>query len=265
MAINANSSDKPVVSEGKLFTGLTNMKVIGINPNKAQLEAYGFRPQSEPQYTSIDNGVKKVRLDFYLEGIGPDGYQIRTKVAFFLEDQHRTNKEGTKAEWINDLGRTAWGTPTEPPKDFRWFDASTARLSKVGENELHLFIINWLNVQPGDEAKLEKFDALFDGNYAELLQLLAANPNNEVRVLLCIRDGKYQSVYGRYFDRATNNKTAYWNKHIEKQTKAGYPPKEDFQNDLAFKEWVEPTVIGDGTASNNTSDTGGPAVEEDPF
>lgn len=265
MGFNANSSDKPVVQESKLYTGLYNMKVAAINPNKAQLEEMGYKPQNDPVYISKDDdGTDKVRLDFFLVGDAPEaGREIRTKIAFFLENKHRVNKDGNKAEWINDFGRTAWGTPEAPPTGLKWFDNATARPSKVGEYELHLFLINWLNIQPGDEAKLDNFNALFAGNYGELLALLNANKNNEIRVLLTVRDGKYQSVYNRYFDRATNNRTTYWESHIKKQSEAGYPPKEDFQNDLMFKEWTEPSIMSDMSTDTDTAAT--KTAEDDPF
>lgn len=263
MSFNANSSDEKVVKEAKLYTGLANMRVVAINPNKAVLEQMGYKPQQEPVYTSTDDkGVQKLRMDFYLSGAGLDpDTQIRTKIAFFLENQDRVNQAGTKGEWINNFGRTAWGTPDAPPSTFKWFDSSTARKAKVGEADLTNFLINWLNISPQDEAKLDNFEVLFAGDYSELLSILNANPNNEVRVLLAVREGKYQSVYNRYFDRATNKRTNYWESHIKSQTEAGYPPKEDFGNSFTFKEWEEPTVMQD--APPNTD--GSQQTEDDPF
>lgn len=251
MGFNPNSSEKQVVQESKLYTGLTNMKVVAINPNKAQLEALGYKPQSEPVYITVEDGIKKLRLDFYLTH---KDYPMKTKVAFFLENRIRTNQSGTKAEWINNFGRTAWGDLTEPPKDLKWFDATTARLAKVGEFDLHNFLINWLNISPNDEAKLDKFDALFVGDYSELKSLFNNAKNNEIRVLLTVRDGKYQSVYGKYFDRATNKRTNYWEAHIKSQTEAGFAPKEDFQNSFIFQEWKEPTVMMDTANEKEDND-----------
>jgi hypothetical protein len=259
MGFNANSSDKQVVKEGKLYTGLANMKVVAINPTKDQLEALGYRPQNEPVYLTSEGEVKKVRLDVYLSQKAGDA-EIRTKLAFFLENKVRVNQAGDKGEWINDFGRTAWGLATEAPTELKWFDAETARAARVGEGELHTFLINWLNINPNDEAKLDNFEGIFDGNYAELNSLLNGNLNNEVRVLLAVREGKYQSVYNRYFDRATNKRTSYWESHIKKQTADGYPPKEDFQSSFAFQEWREPSVMADAAVDGEeaTADAGDP-------
>lgn len=255
MGFNPNSSEKAVVQENKLYTGLTNMKVVAINPNKMQLESLGYKPQSEPVYASVEDGTKKLRLDFYL--VHPE-LSIRTKIAFFLEDKPRTNMDGTKGEWINVYGRTAWGTTDAAPVELKWFDATTARPAKVGESDLHNFLINWLNVRPNDEARLDKFEALFVGDYSELKGLLAVAKDNEIRVLLTVKDGKYQGVYGRYFDRATNKRTNYWEAHIKSQTEAGYAPKEDFQNSFVFQEWKESPVMEDIPAKEETHD-------DDPF
>jgi hypothetical protein len=276
MGFNANDSNTSVVKEGKLFTGLTGMRVVAINPTKAQLEGFGYKPQNEPSYLSEEQvettpgtmiTIKKVRMDFHLQGNGiEEGETVRAKIAFFLENQVRINKVGDKGEWINDLGRTAWGTPSAPPADLKWFDADTARQCKIGEADLHSFLINWLNISPNDEAKLESFESLFEGNYTELNNLLGANPNNEVRVLLTVRDGRYQSVYNRYFDRISNKRTSYWESHIKAQTNAGYPPKEDFQGSFLFQQWNEPTVLADvgGPALGAGSEDAAPAGD-DPF
>ena len=150
MSFTPNESNKKVFREIKLYTGIHNMKVVGINPDKAGLEAFGYKPQNEPVYVTTEGEVKKLRIDFHLNGVSPEGDKIMTKVAFFLENQHRVNRDGTKSEWINDFGRTAWsaeGDPENAPAGLTWFKHETARRSHVGEADLHLFIVNWLNTK----------------------------------------------------------------------------------------------------------------------
>ena len=255
MGFTPNESDKKVFKEIKLFTGIHNMKVVAINPTKEKLEEMGYKPQNDPIYLTTENDgpngekvVKKLRLDFHLIGQSPGGDKIMTKVAFFLEDQLRVNKDGTKSEWINDFGRTAWsaeGDPENPPTELTWFKHETARRSHVGEADLHLFLVNWLNIGPDDEAKMDNFIGLFDEDYSEVQSLLAGNIDNEVRVLLTVRDSKYQSVYNKYFDRASNKRTNYWDSHVKNQTANKYPIKEDYQNSFAIQEWTEPAVKPD--------------------
>ena len=247
MAFNANSSDEKVFKENTLYTGLYNVKVIAINPTKKGLEKIGYKPQNDPVYLTTEEGVKKLRLEFHVEGVGPEKNRILTKVAFFLEDQIRVNKDGTKSEWINDFGRNAWseeGKPDDKP-EFSWYKNETARKAYGGEVDLHAFLINWLNIGPEDEAKMDNFEALFNEDYSELRGYLKANPDNEVKVLLTVRQGKYQSAYNKYFDRASNKRTNYWSKHIEKQSEGSYGIKDDYQGSLKFKEWVEPELSVD--------------------
>jgi len=263
MAFTPNASDTKVFKEIKLYTGLHNMKVVAINPSKAQLEEFGYKPQNDPVYLTTEGDVKKIRLDFHLHGENPEGEKIMTKVAFFLEDQFRVNRDGDKSEWINDFGRTAWsaqGDPDNPPKELTWFDSETARQSHVGEADLHLFLVNWLNIGPEDEAKMDNFLAIFDEDYSELQSLLAGNIDNEVRVLLTVRDSKYQSVYNKYFDRASNKRTNYWESHIRNQTANGYAIKEDYQNSLPLQEWSEPATRPDAGADSEDEKKG-----DDPF
>lgn len=248
MAFNSNASDTKVFKEIKLYTGLHNMKVVAINPTKAKLEEMGYKPQNDPVYLTTEEKVKKLRLDFHLLGDSPEGEKIMTKVAFFLENQHRVNRDGDKSEWINDFGRTAWsaqGDPDNPPTGLTWFKSETARRSHVGEADLHLFLVNWLNIGPDDEAKMDNFLAIFEEDYSELQGLLAGNIDNEVRVLLTVRDSKYQSVYNKYFDRASNKRTNYWDSHVKNQTSNGYAIKEDYQNSFALQEWAEPATRPD--------------------
>jgi len=248
MGFNSNTSDTKVFKEIKLYTGLTNLQVVSINPTKKKLEEMGYKPQNDPVYLTKDEDISKLRLDFHLHGKGIDGEKIMTKVAFFLESQYRVNRDGDKSEWINDFGRTAWsgtGNIEEPPTELTWFKHETARRSHVGEADLHLFLVNWLNIGPDDEAKMDDFLALFREDYTELNSLLAGNIDNEIRVLLTVRDGKYQSVYNRYFDRASNRRTNYWDSHIKNNAANGYTLKEDYQNSFKFTEWTEPTTKPD--------------------
>jgi len=248
MGFTPNESDKKVFKEIKLYTGIHNMKVVAINPPKDKLEEMGYKPQNDPVYLTTEGDVKKLRLDFHLQGQGPEGEKIMTKVAFFLENQYRLNRDGTKSEWINDFGRVAWsaeGDPENAPDGLTWFKHETARQSHVGEGDLHLFLVNWLNIGPDDEAKLDNFLAVFDEDYSELQSLLAGNIDNEVRVLLTVRDSKYQSVYNKYFDRASNKRTNYWDSHVKNQTSNGYAIKEDYQNNFALQEWTEPATKPD--------------------
>ena len=99
MAFIANDSNKKFFNEIKLYTGVSLMKVVGICPTLAELNAVGFNFEKEPVYTSEENGIKKVRIDVVFKGD-----LVLSKAAFFLQDKQRINKNGDKYEIINNYG-----------------------------------------------------------------------------------------------------------------------------------------------------------------
>ena len=50
MAIQSNASTEEVVGGIKTFSGLTNVKVIAVNPTMAELHAMDINVKSEPSY-----------------------------------------------------------------------------------------------------------------------------------------------------------------------------------------------------------------------
>ena len=56
MAIKSNSSEQEVATGGKkLYTGITSMSVVAVNPTLEELHAMDIMYQSEPNYT-VDFG-----------------------------------------------------------------------------------------------------------------------------------------------------------------------------------------------------------------
>lgn len=220
MGFLGNDSKTAVVNEVKLFTGVTLGKVVAICPTKEELEKIGIKTETEPVYIQEpeEDGIEKFRLDVYLKVPMIDR---PVKVAFFLKNSPRTNKDGNKEQFIDKTGTTCWGDPNG--KD--WFDVESARPAYIGEEELVAFIKNWVNVKPKDTATFEDFSKIVKGDLSELKTIFKGFQSNEVRVLLTVKhnDGKaYQNVYGRYFDRATNKGYTYWSKHLTDQVKSGY-------------------------------------------
>ena len=71
MAIQSNASTEEVVGGMKTFSGLTNVKVIAVNPTMADLHALDINVKQEPNYdvSFSDQDYKKVI--FWLNN--PDG------------------------------------------------------------------------------------------------------------------------------------------------------------------------------------------------
>ena len=62
MAIQSNASTEEVVGGIKTFSGLTNVKVIAVNPTMAELHAMDINVKSEPNYdvSFSDTDYKKI-------------------------------------------------------------------------------------------------------------------------------------------------------------------------------------------------------------
>lgn len=227
MAVRGNNSSDAQVKEFKLYTGITNVKIIAINPTLDEAKALKLPIREEPKYVEEDG---KIRLDFHVEREGS-----KAKIAIFLENKERLNKDGDKCEYINNSGQTCWSTLTNAVFP-DWYDATSVRKAIVGESTLISLLINWLNIKPGDDCYLDNIKALFSENLSELKTLFNSYKDNEFRVMYMVGEGKYQRIYTGYFDRATNKSFTYWKSHFDKQAKGGYTPKDVYSYE--FKEFI---------------------------
>ena len=200
MAFGVNSSDKKHFNETILYTGVSSVKVIGINPTLAQLQELGFKFEKEPEYTSESpEGVKKVRIDVIIAND-----KFKTKFAIFLENKDRINKGGDKYEITNNFGQSTWAASVQDATEKigrngnKWFSPEGARIAKVGEVQLITFLRDWANTGVDEVGKIDNFDALFKGNYSELQSYVKTLSNNTIYVMFIVKDGKYQGIYNRF-------------------------------------------------------------------
>lgn len=251
MAFGINSSDKKHFSETILYTGVSAVKVLGINPTLAQLQELGFKSEKEPEYTFIDakdDVTRKVRIDII---IGNE--KFKTKFAIFLADKNRIDNKGEKYEIVNDFGQSTWAPSVQEALDKigkggnKWFKPDGARIAKMGEVQLITFLRDWANTGIDEVGKIDNFDALFKGNFSELQSYVKTLSNNTIYILATVKDGKYQSAYTGLFVRTQFSQRTAENKfstHIADQKKAGYPLKEAYS--INFKEYdgsaIEPDV-----------------------
>lgn len=147
------------------------------------------------------NGVKielkndKQLLTFDLES--KDG-KISTKLDFFLEPILVESKTGKK-QFIDAFGRAKYFEAAVESSEY--FDAKTARQAIRGEEEVTAFIAALANVKKNENARFDDFMAIAKGDIAQIEAILKVVPNNNVGVVLGVRQNKYQSVYTRVFGR----------------------------------------------------------------
>lgn len=87
-----------------------------------------------------------------------------------------------------------------------------ARKAYVGEEALINFIKAWANVDQNSQAILDDMSKLFAGDVSEIHTLHAGIKDNQVKILIGVKDGKYQDVYTKFFQRPYINNVEQWKK-----------------------------------------------------
>ena len=192
MAIQSNASTQEVVGGLKTFSGLTNVRVVAVNPTMAELHAMDINVKQEPNYdiSFSDQDYKKVV--FWLSNA--DG---NFKLEILMNNKHKESKTG-KYQWINNVGQSTWSTDAP---SYEWWKSEGQRKAYTGEETLINFTKAWANVASGDEVSFDTIDNIVNGDVGEIKSLIGALKTNEVRVLIGVKDDKYQQVYTKYFGR----------------------------------------------------------------
>ena len=254
MAFGANDSKKSVIKDSKFFTGITVGTIKAVNPSLEEMNKLEIKIDKEPSYNSgqDEDGNNKFVIDFWVEF--KEIHRLQ-KLRFFLTDTIRFNRDGLKKQMIDKTGRTCWISKDDNTSSYDWIDNESLRNCHIGEEKLTNFLINWLNIKPGDVAKIDDFKNSTD----EIKKVFKEFLDNKVRCMLIVNhadNGKtYQNIYDGYFDRATTSSFTYWEKHINNQIAAGYPIKGTYS--YTFQEYkpVEPTSDTDNADStDNTPD-----------
>ena len=219
-------------AEIKRYIGVAPCKVLCVNPTKDQIkELMGYEPKEAPVYTGkqdVDGKqVEYARITFVIktdaEKCGVDTTQMMT---FFVRNQYRKGSQSGKYQVIDEYGRTAWATEEviKAKGKIMYKDGAMEanvtqnyRPAYIGEEELTNFIKAYLNIpnvmdyvngtwvmKTGDAlndalCRLDEVPAYFKGDFKEIKDAVALQPNNKVKVLFGIRTDdsgrEYQDVY----------------------------------------------------------------------
>lgn len=192
MAIQSNASTEEVVGGIKTFSGLTNVNVKAVNPTMAELHAMDINVKQEPNYTVEFSGESYNKVVFWLGNT--DG---NFKLEILMQNKAKVSQNG-KNQWMNNIGQSTW---SEDAPSYEWWKSEGQRKAYTGEETLINFVKAWGNVASGDEVYFDTMPEIASGNLAELKQLVASLGTNQVRVLIGVKDDKYQQVYTKYFGR----------------------------------------------------------------
>ena len=229
-------------SSYSLYTGVTNLEVVLVNPTLAELQQYNPNAKREPVYT--DGGV-----EFWLKND-----DVFTSVRFILSTEPRVNNAGDKRVYTNDFGQSVYAVSMDFIKEnYAWFNQEGLREAYTGEAELMQFIRSWLAVPMKGKCKFVNREAIFNGDLTELKQAFANNKLSkdgkvrQVKVALMVTSvetdngvKRYHRVYPRYFEPSWMTSLKSWQKELFNEDGSARFSA-DMQNSLEYKKYVAPT------------------------
>jgi len=246
MAIKVNESYSGEGFSNKLYTGVSILKIIGVNPTQEELKALGYRAEKEPVYFQNKEGVNNLRIVFMLETKVGDEKITFPAPAIFLRDK--------KAEYFADRFGKMNRDATKLEGDIR----------NPYEGEMDLLrlirIIASVRTNRGEELILDTIDRMVStGDISELRAIVSAvkAKNNTFKGYLTVRNNKYQSVYLRKLEFASNTNYEWIHKDMSEQR--NYIKDDlggvnlDLYNpqDFVLKEWNPSTATAQSSASSN--------------
>lgn len=253
----------------KRYVGLASSHVLAVCPNKKELdELMGYESQNDPEYVKEDELSKIANITFIVR-TDPDannGVEITNRVNFTLRSVPAYNKDTTKVQVIDEYGNYTWADTELAKKGGKIEHAQKLgkyRIACVGECALVDFLKTYLNVPDAFEYKngtwslkpngkaaegvfsLEKIKDYFKGDFSELKEALALQPNNKIKLLYGVRttdDGKqYQVIMAREGFVLNNNSgtsaLARLEKNLTNLKNAGSMASTDFRVQ-ELTEWV---------------------------
>ena len=189
--------------------GLFEARVIAVNPTTEEYaDVLGRQLKEDSKATEYlgtsKDGNARLRIDFWLEEVKT---QEKFKLTFFIENKEKENKDQTKKQYINNIGRCTWAdSPNNLPT---WFKERENRVSFVGEEDLYNFLRSWLsNIDfSSKKSTLQlEFNKLIKGNVKELKEQINGEWATNIVALATVssketEDGvkEFQNVYNKGF------------------------------------------------------------------
>tara|TARA_R110002020_G_scaffold126458_1_gene284208 strand:- start:436 stop:1221 length:786 start_codon:yes stop_codon:yes gene_type:complete len=193
MAIKSNNSSEEVMGSIKSYSGISNFNILAVNPTMSELHGIDIMVKQEPDYFLELNGEDYFKVVFWVKN-----QDLTTRLEILMQSKERTSKTG-KFQWLNAIGQSTWSEGT-PEYDW-WKQRETSRKAFGGEETLVNFVKAWANVAPGDNVYFDTIGKIVKGDVTELKELVTALKDNQVRLLVGVKDGKYQQVYTKMFGR----------------------------------------------------------------
>jgi hypothetical protein len=187
--------------------GLFEARVVAINPTNEEFkEMFGIDLPEDSKLTTYlgtkPEGHAYLRIDVWLEEVKD---KEKFKLTFFLEDKIREDKDFTKKQYINTIGKCAWAT--DPNNLDSWFTNRDYRVAFVGEEDFYEFLRTWLEFdyrKPETDLSMD-WKRLMKGDVRELKNQIGADYTVNIGALAAVeikeKDGEYKE-YQKVFHKA---------------------------------------------------------------
>lgn len=243
MAIQSNASDVEVTGGGggiPLYTGIAPMSIVAVNPTLKELNDLGVAVKTEPEYTGISvmDGVFN-KIVFWLKN---EEFDFFSRIDILVKPEAKVSNSG-KNLWINKFGRVAYADG-EASKAYEWYSSEGERKAFHGEDIIISLIQAWANVSTNGDCYLESPQDAANAKVDELRNIINSLPDNKVRVLLGVKDGKYQQVYTRHFGRIKPMRNDLFVKELNKDFGAF---NAEYNSDFELKAYTPELVTPDSS------------------
>ena len=279
-------------AEFKKYVGVGSSFVVAVNPTKKELDAImGYESANEPEYVvDTDNG-KEARISFVVK-TDPNvcnGIEMTNRMMFTLRNVPAFNQEKTKVQVIDKYGNVTWADAEDAKAGKKLFSASGKelkiadgyRMACVGEADLIGFLkaylcvgdafnyINgsWVLKDNADDFVfgLEHIKEYFSGDFSEIKEAIALQPNNKVKLLYGVRttdEGKqYQAICTRngmiLHNSAGSNALAKLEKELGNAKDRGSYANTEFKVQELAEYNVTPTDLSNAPEETGTESGSG--------
>ena len=231
-------------SARKMFTGFAPIQIMLVNPSRKALAAFLEVEEDkvkDPNYV----GERSTRIDLWYKNHSSFKQEFKGKFSIFVDNNSRVSKNTGKKQWIDDFTKSAWAenlaSLSEQQANLaaeRRIDLKSVREARGGEELVYSLLKAYGNLAPKTRPLvLSSWNSLVKGDGTELQEFFNHYNRSEggIRVLLGIRDGKYQDVFTGVFLTMTGKITDYVNKIIT----GDYGFKSFYNNSYTFSEYNE--------------------------
>lgn len=236
--------------EFKKYIGVGEVKVIGVNPTKAQIkELMGYEPNEEPVYFGVQeiDGKKYnyARIDFIVKtDAEKTGIDYTGRVTFFLRNQYRQGSQSGKYQVLDLYNNQAWATEADiKAQNTIMYSNGPAKIigkyrpAYIGEWEFINFIRHfawigsagdtngfdyangtWIE-KKGQDLKececsfsVEEIQSMFKGNFSAVRDAIAVQPNNTIKLLFGIKTDNGKEYQDIYTKRVLRSNNSNYSK-----------------------------------------------------